>query len=402
MAELANTVNEMISAKTQGALVEKIKSLLNTLKMPDNIKDVPNLFIHDLRDLSVQESQIIGELLRVKTIKDLSKVPYETIVNNIALLRKAGIPKNKLELLITASKFIAKAAEYKPVEGKKVVIAGLDNAGKTALLKTIRKEVGFSFSELTGLRPTKGASRDELYLEDQELHILELGGQEEFRKFYIEQPDRFFIGTDIILFLVDIQDDERYQEALEYLQSILRTLDYLQEAPDFIILLHKCDPDIVKTPLFQEKIKYLTENIENIFSPYSYKFEIQTSSILNIVSMTPSFSRMLKGIFEGSNLEEEQKLESVVTLLTKVVDLFLNMEENMNREINNINQQMNALANQISQGGPPVAISQSSSKSKAAAPALSPKPAAPQGGLSTRALLLNELKEVIGMRGQRG
>jgi len=404
MGELASTVNEMMAAKTQGVIVDKIKVLLNALKLPENVKDFQNLALHDLRDLTVQESQIIGELLKVKTIKDLSKVPYEQILNNISLLRNAGIPKNKLELLITAAKFIVKAADYKPLEGKKVVIAGLDNAGKTALLKTIKKEVGFSFSELSGLKPTKGANRDELYLEDQELHILELGGQEEFRKFYIENPDRFFIDTDIILYIVDMQDDVRYQDAIEYLQSILRTVQFLQEAPDFIILLHKCDPDLMKAPMFQDKVDYMYEQITNSFKGYPFKFEIQTSSILNIISMTPSFSTMLKGIFTGGPLEEERKLESMGDLLTKVVDLFLKMEENVNRDINFINQQLNILSNQISdlgKVGTAVTSTGTASKPGAAPQPSAPKPAGPGAVLSPRSQLLNELKEVIGIRGKR-
>ena len=404
MGELESTVSEMMNAKTQGAVVEKIKGLLNALKLPENVKDFQNLAIHDLRDLTVQESQIISELLKVKTIKELSKVPYEQILNNISLLRNAGIPKNKLELLITASKFIVKAADYKPIEGKKVVIAGLDNAGKTALLKTIKKEVGFSFSELSSFKPTKGANRDELYLEDQELHILELGGQEEFRKFYIENPDRFFIDTDIILYIVDMQDDVRYQDAIEYLQSILRTVQFLQETPDFIILLHKCDPDLMKTPMFQDKIDYVFEQITNSFKDYPYKFEIQTSSILNIISMTPSFSTMLKGIFTGNPMEEERKLESMGDLLTKVVNLFLKMEEGVNRDINFLNQQLNFLSNQVSQLGKPGtegAPATPDLKPGAAPQPPAPKPAGLGPALSPRSQLLNELKEVIGLRGRR-
>lgn len=407
MSELESNVTAMMSAKSQGAVVEKIKALLNALKIPENVRDFQNLQIHDLRDLSVQESQIITELLKVKTIKDLSKVPYEQVLNNISLLRNAGIPKNKLELLITAAKFIVKAADYKPLEGKKVVIAGLDNAGKTALLKTIKKEVGFSFSELTGLKPTKGANRDELYLEDQELHILELGGQEEFRKFYIENPDRFFIGTDIILYIIDMQDDARYQDAIEYLQSILRTVQFLQESPDFIILLHKCDPDLMKTPMFQDKIDYVYEQTTNSFKGYPYKFEIQTSSILNIISMTPSFSTMLKGIFTGNPMEEERKLESMGDLLTKVVNLFLKMEEDVNRDINFLNQQLNILSNQVSQlsksgaSGAPDAPATPASKPGVALPPVAPKPVGPGPVLSPRAQLLNELKDVIGLRGRR-
>jgi len=404
MADLSQAVSDIISTKSRALIDEKIKNLLDPVKMP-SIKDIPNLAIHDFRDLTVQEGTLIGELLNVKTIKDLSKVPYEQVFNRISLLREAGFPKKKLELLITASKFIVRAAEYKPIEGKKVVIAGLDNAGKSALIKTITKEVGLM--DLSSLKPTKGASRDELFLGDQDLHVLELGGQEEFRKFYIEQPDRFFLDTDIIVYVMDIQDDTRFSEAFEYLDSILRVLAYLQveEALEFIILLHKCDPDLLGLPIFQERVDYVTQQIKQMFGPYPYPFEIQTSSIYNIVSMTPSFSGMLKGLFSGGSLAEEQKIQAIGNLLMKMTNLFLDTESNLTRQISSVNQRITGLETQIRQMGkastpagditaPPPPIPSHS------APPPQPKPSEPRGGLSTRSALLSELKQVFNLKGK--
>lgn len=394
---LSDTVNEMMDEYTTEVIFEKFKDLLDAVETPESIKDIPGMYIHDFRDLSVEESEILGDLLKVKTIKDLSKITYKKLVDRINLVTEAGISRDKLELLITASKYITKAAEAKPLEGlTKIVIAGLDNAGKTALLKSIKKEV--AFTELSSLKPTKGASRDSLLLSDQEIILLELGGQEEFRKFYIDQPDRFFLETDCIVYLIDMQDDERYQETLDYLQQILRTLKYLQEAPDFIVLFHKCDPDVVKLSMFQEKLEFMHKKIKEIFKPHPFRFEIQTSSIYNIVSMTPSFSRMLKGLFSGVAMEDEQKIQSIGTLLMKVVDSFLGMETNLNRQIQYIKGRLDKIENQIS-GGISVKASDGA-KPITLKPAPQPKPLGPRGGMSTRAALLSELKEVFGLRGK--
>ncbi|TFG05648.1 MAG: hypothetical protein EU536_01285 [Promethearchaeota archaeon] len=403
MTELSETVNEIVNTDNKALILEKIKMLLDAVKIPDSIKEIQNLPIHDFRDLNVQQSQVISELLKVKTIKDLSKITYDQIIDRINLLSEA-IPKQKLELLITASKYIVKAADYKPIEGKKVVIAGLDGAGKTALLKSIKKEVGFA--DLSAIKPTKGANREEIFLKDQELFILELGGQEEFRKFYIEQPDRFFIETDIIVFLIDMQDDRRYLEAIEYLEQILRTLKYLQESPDFIVLFHKLDPDIAKDPMIQEKNEYMEKKVMTSFAPYTFNYEIQISSIYNIISMTPSFSRMLKVLFSGQAMQDEKKIQSIGELLMKVVDSFLAAETKLSREINYLKTRIDGIDEKISSGAisvdtkvagekPPVTVT------KPVVPAPKPQQPSMGGGLSTRAALLSELKEVFGLRGKR-
>ncbi len=404
MVELKDMVEEMACVTSQEALRERIVNLLDAVKIPENLKDIPNLAIHDFRDLSVNEAELIEELLKIKTIRDLSKVTYNQVMNRIALINEI-MPKQKLELLITAAKYIVKAVDYKAVEAQKVVIAGLDNAGKTALLNTIKKEVGFS--ELSSLKPTKGACRDDLFLADQEILLVELGGQDEFRKFYIDQPDRFFIDTDIIVYLIDMVDDDRHAESLEYLEQILRTLKYLQEQPDFILIFSKCDPDVISSPMFQERYDYLEKKVQDKFKPYIFQYEIQTSSIYNIVSMTPSFSRMLKGIFSGSALAEEEKIASIGKLLMKVVDLFLDTETHLNRSISKINQKLSNLERTVRDAakggikleGPTKEPAGPGKAPDAKAPErMKPKPTGPRGGLSVRAALLSELKQVFGVK----
>ncbi len=406
MAELSEMVNDLASITSREILLEKIKGLLDPIKMPANEKEIPEMPIHELRGLSVNEAELLKELLKVRTIRDLSKITYTQVMQRIDLIRQL-IPQEKLELLLTASKYIVKAVDYKPKVGQKVVVAGLDNAGKTAILNTIKKEVGFS--ELSSLKPTRGASRDDIFLADQQILLVELGGQEEFRKFYIDQPDRFFLETDIIVYLIDMKDDTRYQESIDYLQQILRTVKYLQESPDFIILFHKADPDIMSGPMFQEKFEYLERKVKESFQPYKkFRYEVQTSSIFNIVSMTPSFSRMLKGLFSGSALAEEEKIGAIGKLLMKVVDLFLDMETHLNQEVNSISQRLNKMEYKLKHAslveGPKSKEPEESSSDidKTSEKEASPASKVPEkrGGMSTRSALISELKAVFGVRGK--
>ncbi|MHA1649660.1 MAG: ADP-ribosylation factor-like protein, partial [Candidatus Helarchaeota archaeon] len=268
MTELSDIVNDLVGKPSKIDFPQKIRNLLDAIKIPD-LKEIPNLPIHDLRDVSVQEGKILEKFLKVKTIKDLAKVTYKDLIKYSAKIRENGVSQDKLELLITTARYIVEAVNYEPTEERKIVLAGLDNAGKTAILKIIKKEMGIS--TIGSMKPTKGASRDELILEDQKMHIIELGGQEEFRKFYIENPNRYFLDTDIIVYLIDMQDDARYTQSLDYLKQILQVLRHLQEPipGGFIILLNKCDPDFLELPIFREKIEFMKEKIEELFQAFN-------------------------------------------------------------------------------------------------------------------------------------
>jgi len=66
----------------------------------------------------------------------------------------------------------------------KILILGLDNAGKTTILKQISNE------EITSIEPTKGFNVKTLIQENFKLNMWDLGGQKEIRQYwtyYFEQ-----------------------------------------------------------------------------------------------------------------------------------------------------------------------------------------------------------------------
>ena len=340
MSELAEKVKELGSAKSQAAILSHLKNILVETDMPEKIKDIQNLPIHHFRDLKMAESELICNVFQIKTIKDLAKLAYETVLQNMAFLRKEKVSKKKLELLISAARYIVEAVDYKPGEERKVVFAGLANAGKTALLKVMKHEAAGICEQLASIKPTLGIQRDEIIIQGQKYSVFELGGQEIYRKAYIENPGRFFLGTDIIVYLIDMQDEKNYPEALDYLANILRVVQYLQESPEFIILLHKSDPDLLDKPSFRENIDYMTQKVQELCQYYDFKFDIQISSIIHSLSMTPSFPKMLRGMFDKGVLDEKLKIESISDLLTTIVDMMLNLEKTMNERLNKIEQHL--------------------------------------------------------------
>ena len=118
----------------------------------------------------------------------------------------------------------------------KILYCGLDNAGKTTIVKFLEsKKYG-----LDELKPTQGIERLEIELSmDATVTYWDLGGQEKFRTEYI-QRERDFLDTDLMFFVIDL-NDERMDEAIEYLQSIIKIFKKTQQNPLIVVLLHKKD-----------------------------------------------------------------------------------------------------------------------------------------------------------------
>lgn len=351
MAKLEEKVKGLGSAKSQDAILEHLKNILVESDVPQKIKDIQNLTIYHFRDLSTNETDLISNVFKVKTIKDLAKVSYDQVMKNMTLLRKGRVTKKKLEMVISAARFIVEAADYKPTDEKKVVLAGLANAGKSAMLKVIRRELVGTMEELSLLKPTLGLQRNEIQVKGQKFNVFELGGQEIYRKAYLETPGRFFLGTDIIIYLIDMQDEKSQPESLDYLQSILNVLKYLQESPEFIVLLHKCDPDLLDDPRFLESIDNMEKRVSELFQAdqYDFRFEIQTSSIFNTLAPTPNFSKMMRGLFNKGLLEEKKKIEAIGDLVTSVVDLILGIEKTVDERLRAVEQKIQQLSQQATQ-----------------------------------------------------
>jgi len=137
----------------------------------------------------------------------------------------------------------------------KIIIMGLDNAGKTSIILSMQKDTNImSFYKL---KPTKGINR--INFEDfaTDFNIWDFGGQEQFRDDYILDMNKHTIGAKKLIFTIDIQDKERFDLALEYFKKIIDSIKDKEESIELSIFLHKFDPNL-------ETDKNINDNASNI------------------------------------------------------------------------------------------------------------------------------------------
>lgn len=148
---------------------------------------------------------------------------------------------------------------------KKFVLMGLDNSGKSSIILCLMGVK--NLNAFSKLKPT--ISRHiwpKFDLSDTEFTIWDFGGQEQYRADYLANFRENFRETDKFIFVIDIQDIERYDLALDYLNQIIHLFHINDLKVDFSIFLHKYDPDLPKfMPDFSEDgLKALINKIDEL------------------------------------------------------------------------------------------------------------------------------------------
>jgi len=212
-------------------------------------------------------------------------------------------------------------------ELKKILFCGLENGGKTSILLTLDRK----FSLLTTVKPTIKAKRTFFTNSLLGVSIIrwDLGGQKGYRKIYLENKSKYFTDMQSIFYVIDIQSSEHFKDDLIYLKDIVNIMSPShQDNFQFLILLHKCDPDIKKTKNIMTKINYLKIKIPTIIN--DLKFTIYTTSIYDEPSLLKAFSdgvfyathksKMFQTASRSTNENYQRICESIAPRLTQALE----------------------------------------------------------------------------------
>jgi hypothetical protein len=158
------------------------------------------------------------------------------------------------------------------------------------------------------LLPTRKIARDAFKFLGIEFIRMDFGGQSQYREEYLKNPTKYISGTDLIFYVIDVQDFDRYVETIDYLDKILIYLKEEQEYPPLAILLHKFDPQLVK----DKEINSRALTIKQALTRYSNDFDIFffETSIYDVKSVMDTFSSGLSLLFD--------KIEIVSQLLAEI------------------------------------------------------------------------------------
>ena len=123
----------------------------------------------------------------------------------------------------------------------KILFLGLDNAGKTTLLRMLKDNRAVS------AEPTIHPNNEELIVGNLKLRAFDLGGHETARRLWQD----YTTTVDGVVFVVDALDRQRFPEAKRELDNLLSS-DELRGVP-FLVLGNKID---MPTAASEDELKY--------------------------------------------------------------------------------------------------------------------------------------------------
>jgi small GTP-binding protein len=173
----------------------------------------------------------------------------------------------------------------------KIILTGLDNSGKTSIIYTLEQR----FASMYALKPTVSFTvREDFKILGLPIKIWDLGGQKQYRDEYLSKKGFIFGETNLIFFIIDVQDPKRYSEAVDYFH---RTIDFLLKLglpPIVIVLIHKTDPEIKYTTKIRNQIDRLKEQFAEMAK--KVQIEFYETSIFDRENLSRAF---VAGIFEA-------------------------------------------------------------------------------------------------------
>ena len=392
-------------------------------KVLKKIKDVQDLPLKSFKFLTDDDAQLIEELFKVETIGDLIRLeqeePFKDLIRlKVSKTKTLQILKNNPELeskvkkAITISLIIVRikkeTIDTKKQE-QKIIVVGLGNAGKTAILTKFGGK--FGIKDLARLKPTRGLDRQRIETKELTLSVFDFGGQATYRDKYIKEPEKYFLGVDLALLVIDVQDVDKYDEAIEYFDSIIEVIDRLEVRPFFMVFLHKYDPDIRDDTEVQLNIELLQDLIKTLFQGKNLDYEVYLSSIFSLISKEPQFAKYLKDFMKDEAFIESSggdKMDQLNDIVEKSMVLMVQLSESMMKQFSEMEERIIALesgkkvAAKPDLSHPPTAPTPISTNVPPPPPgppsSLKPPPSPQQGGGSARSAVFSELKGLFAKR----
>lgn len=182
----------------------------------------------------------------------------------------------------------------------KTIFIGLDNAGKTAILYTLEGK----FAQIASLKPTIKFTRTDFTILGLPIKIWDMGGQKQYREEYLAQ-EKFFVGTDLLFYVIDIQDSTRFTDSVEYFLNVLEVFEKIdpERYPHIIILLHKADPYLKEFP----HVKKTLRTVKNLFSELAKVVDLtfHETSVFDFDTISKAFvDGILKVLPKGEVVQE--------------------------------------------------------------------------------------------------
>ncbi|KAL4219501.1 ADP-ribosylation factor protein 3 [Mactra antiquata] len=143
----------------------------------------------------------------------------------------------------------------------RILLLGLDNAGKTTLLKS------FASEDISHITPTQGFNIKSVQSSGFKLNVWDIGGQRKIRPYW----KNYFENTDVLIYVIDSSDKKRLEETGEELNELLEE----QKLHGVPLLIYANKQDLPNRSVAAEITDYL-----NLVNVKDRKWQIQACSAL--------------------------------------------------------------------------------------------------------------------------
>ncbi|MHA1368670.1 MAG: ADP-ribosylation factor-like protein [Promethearchaeota archaeon] len=181
---------------------------------------------------------------------------------------------------------------------KKIVFTGLDSAGKTSIILALDRNV----ARIATTTPTRLVERSTLNFLDYKIVKHDLGGQKKYLINYLKNPGKFFMDTYVCIYVIDIQDRERFNESLSYFKDVLNKFEEIEIKPMIYVFFHKAENLMWGEDTFgRSDIKKLKEMIVEI-NEDRFEIEFKLTTIFDLWTISSAFSEIILKLYPQSVL----------------------------------------------------------------------------------------------------
>ncbi|MBY9011264.1 MAG: 50S ribosome-binding GTPase [Candidatus Lokiarchaeota archaeon] len=250
-------------------------------------------------DTLIGIDQISSEKLLENNVKNIEELAHLSL-ESLPIIKE--IPNKVLIKWVKIAQVLEKAIKEKIKTHKKILMIGLDNGGKTSILAVLQDK----FSIIKSLLPTRGVKREKLDFFGYPILSWDLGGQVQYReKLYFNRPELFFTEADLVLYVIDTQDSDRFAEAANYFRQVLKVLNDLNESPPILVVLSKSDQDVRTSLEWQNNISAIKNKFNNIVREQDKtSIKYSDTTIYQKETILQMFSEALKLVSETSEIIE--------------------------------------------------------------------------------------------------
>ena len=195
----------------------------------------------------------------------------------------------------------------------KISVVGLSGCGKTSIYSTTFG--GMTPMEVKDLGPTVMYEvKSHNYLGIQ-ISLWDFGGQEDYRKSYLETP-KLLANTTILIFVLDLHHPEDYHIANEYFNDVFTAIKDQGGDPRIKIFYHKYDTEEYDETKLEDslvkakKLPFIVKHSPREFLPSVYRHEELNDYIRQII--IADFEEVKKSV-EGAQ-EQLSKLKSKIII----------------------------------------------------------------------------------------